>query len=78
MAHTFTVGQAKTQLSRLIALAEAGEEVVVRRGDVPVVRLQPLQPAVRELGPLDGQGYGLEPDFDEWPEDVARALGMVE
>jgi prevent-host-death family protein len=44
---TFTVHQAKTNLSRLIAAAEAGEEVILARGSQPVVRLVPVQPAVQ-------------------------------
>ncbi len=36
------VGQAKTELSRLIALALAGEDVEIARDGVPVVRLVAL------------------------------------
>ena len=35
----FTVHEAKTQLSRLLARVEAGEEIVIARGAVPVARL---------------------------------------
>ena len=35
----FSIHQAKTNLSKLIARAEAGEEVVIMRGDTPVARL---------------------------------------
>jgi prevent-host-death family protein len=38
----FTVHDAKTNLSKLIERAEAGEEVIIARGDKPVVRLVPL------------------------------------
>lgn len=41
---TMNVGQAKTELSRLIALALAGEEVEIARDGVPVVRLVPIEP----------------------------------
>jgi len=37
------VGRAKTELSRLISLAEAGEEVEIARDGVPVVRLVPVR-----------------------------------
>jgi prevent-host-death family protein len=40
---TVNIGQAKTQLSRLIARAEAGEEVEIARDGVPVVRLMPIE-----------------------------------
>ncbi|MBE7217998.1 MAG: type II toxin-antitoxin system Phd/YefM family antitoxin [Caulobacteraceae bacterium] len=36
------IHEAKTQLSRLIERAEAGEEVVIARHGKPVVRLMPL------------------------------------
>ena len=42
---TVNIGQAKTELSRLIALAEAGEDVEIARDGVPVVRLVPLERA---------------------------------
>ena len=36
---TVTIREAKAYLSRLIARAEAGEEIVIARGKDPVVRL---------------------------------------
>jgi prevent-host-death family protein len=41
MTHV-TIHQAKTQLSKLIAKAEAGEEVVIMRGKTPVAKLTSL------------------------------------
>ena len=38
----YTVHQAKTQLSKLLAQAEAGEEVIIARGKAPSVRLMPV------------------------------------
>lgn len=40
---TVNIGQAKTELSRLIALALAGEDVEIAKDGVPVVRLVPLE-----------------------------------
>ena len=40
-----TVHKAKTNLSKLIARALAGEEIVIARGRQPVVRLVPVQRA---------------------------------
>jgi len=46
-----TVHEAKTQLSRLLKLAEDGETVTIVRRGVPVARLTPLPPpAARLLG----------------------------
>jgi prevent-host-death family protein len=39
-----TIHEAKTQLSRLIAAVERGEEVVIARRDKPVARLVPAIP----------------------------------
>lgn len=38
------IGEAKTTLSKIIARVEAGEEVVLRRGDKPVAKIVPLSP----------------------------------
>ena len=55
---TFTIQQARARLSRLIAAAEAGEEVVITRRRAPVARLTaivPSRPAPRKPGRLKGQ-----------------------
>jgi antitoxin (DNA-binding transcriptional repressor) of toxin-antitoxin stability system len=38
----FTVHKAKTELSKLIQQAEAGEEVIIARGSEPAVELRPV------------------------------------
>lgn len=78
MVHTFSIGEAKTNLSKLIALVERGERVELRRGPKPVAQLVALPPsgtARRQPGALAGQ-IVLADDFDIWPPDVARALGI--
>lgn len=53
MTIVVNVHEAKSQLSRLIARAEAGEEVVIARAGTPAVRLAPVaQPADRKPGLL--------------------------
>ena len=66
----FSVHDAKTNLSRLIADALAGEEVVIARGNVPVVRLAPLPPRGRRtFGALKGK-IAIDAQFDEpLPDD---------
>jgi prevent-host-death family protein len=44
MDETVTIHAAKTNLSRLIARAEAGEEIIIARGRTPVAKLVPLTP----------------------------------
>jgi prevent-host-death family protein len=69
-----TIHQAKTNLSRLIAKAERGEEVVIARGKQPVVRLVPITPPAnkRKLGLFKGE-FELGPGFFEPlpPEELA-------
>lgn len=52
-----TIHEAKTQLSRLIAAMERGEEVVISRRDKPVARLVPAQmgKSKRRIGFLAGK-----------------------
>ena len=54
---TFTVHTAKTNLSKLIEKACAGEEVVIARGSEPVVKLVSVerQPVKRRFGALKGK-----------------------
>ena len=40
MSVQFNVQEAKTRLSELLARAERGEEIVIARSGIPVVRLQ--------------------------------------
>ena len=61
-----TIHQAKTNLSRLIQKASAGEEVIIARGDKPVARLLPYGEVKgkRQPGSLDGQ-LVVGPEFFE-------------
>lgn len=71
--------EAKSQLSKLVARAEAGEEVVIARDGKPAVRLTPVQPAEnwaqRVAGTLKGQIW-MSDDFDDpMPELEALIYG---
>ena len=66
-----TVHEAKTQLSRLLKLAEDGETVTIIRRGVPVARLTPVAPATtRRLGWDEGvvDDSALRPMTDEESE----------
>jgi antitoxin (DNA-binding transcriptional repressor) of toxin-antitoxin stability system len=80
VSSTYSIGEAKTQLSKLVREAEAGEEVVLRRGSQPVVRLVALTgdsaTVKRTPGRMRGRLEVLD-DFDEWPEDVVAALDIL-
>jgi prevent-host-death family protein len=51
-----TIHDAKTNLSRLLARVEAGEEIVIARGKIPIARLTPIrgEPAQRRFGAMKG------------------------
>jgi prevent-host-death family protein len=66
--------EAKSQLSRLVGLAEGGEEIVIQRSGRPAARLvavQPRRPVAEAFGVLRGQ-IELAEDFDELPADFAE------
>ena len=54
---TFTIHEAKTNLSKLIEQACQGEEVVIARGPEPMVRLVPIADSKgpRQPGALRGK-----------------------
>ncbi|RWO32987.1 MAG: type II toxin-antitoxin system prevent-host-death family antitoxin [Mesorhizobium sp.] len=51
MTITVKVGEAKTHLSNLLAKVEAGEEVIISRGNNPIAKLSRI-PKINDLGAL--------------------------
>jgi prevent-host-death family protein len=77
-----TIHKAKTTLSQLVARAEAGEEIVLARGDTPVAKLVPYAASEtqarpkRQFGSMKGR-INLGPQFFEpLPEDELQAWGV--
>lgn len=66
MSRSIAIGEAKTNLSKLIERAESGEEVIIRRGRKPVAKIvrysEPERPDV--FGSLKGQ-IRIGEDFDD-------------
>ena len=64
------VAEAKAQLSQLIEAALSGEEIVIARRDVPLVRLVALETAKArpQFGRLAGK-LEMRADFDEPLDD---------
>ncbi len=66
MSKAVAIGEAKTNLSKLVERAESGEEVIIRRGNKPVVKIvryiesDPVSP----FGSLKGK-IRIGEDFDE-------------
>jgi prevent-host-death family protein len=69
------VAEAKAQLSRLIEAALEGEEVVIAKRDVPLVRLSPVRQRATKtrLGGRRGRGW-IAADFDAPVEDFAKYM----
>lgn len=65
-----TMHKAKTNLSQLVAQAEAGEDVVIMRDAVPAVRLVPVSAPVaeRKFGALKGKLEITDAFFEPLPE----------
>lgn len=67
--------EAKSQLSRLAALAWEGEQIVICRAGKPWLRLVPYGGGAetRQLGGLEGQIWMAE-GFDEEDAELAAAI----
>jgi prevent-host-death family protein len=72
---TYTVHHAKTNLSKLIERAEAGEEVIIARRDTPAVRLVPIATAKpkRQFGAYQGDATVTAAFFDPLPDEELAA-----
>jgi prevent-host-death family protein len=70
-----SIHAAKTNLSRLVERASAGEEVVIARGNTPVVRLVPVDavPAGRRFGAMRGRAKVTAAFFEPLPPEELRA-----
>ncbi|HUY31889.1 MAG TPA: type II toxin-antitoxin system prevent-host-death family antitoxin [Pirellulales bacterium] len=69
---------AKSQLSKLVERAEAGEEIVIARAGMPVAKLIAYRPS--QVPRKGGQWRGkvrIADDFDKLPADIACAFGML-
>jgi prevent-host-death family protein len=73
MAEVVNMHQAKSSLSRLVARALAGEEVVIARNGEPVVRLVPI--AKKRETRVPGRGKGkiwISPEFEFTEAEVTE------
>ena len=68
-----TIHEAKTHLSKLIQAALSGEEVVIAKGKVPLIRLVVVASAKKErkLGSAKGL-IRISPDFDAPLDDFSE------
>jgi prevent-host-death family protein len=75
---SYTVHQAKTNLSRLIKEAESGKEVIILRGKKPVAKIVPIAGAGKKRvpGSMKGQIWSSPDAFDPLTDDELRELGF--
>lgn len=71
---------AKTNLSKLVAAAEAGEEVVITRSGKAAVRLV-VEPEKRPVSEFRGSMKGeiwIADDFDEFGPELQEMFGLTD
>ena len=75
---SYTVHQAKTNLSRLIKEAESGKEVIITRGKQPVAKIIPIVSTAKKRVPdmLKGQIWSAPDAFDPLTDEEMRELGF--
>ncbi len=75
---SYTVHQAKTNLSRLIKEAEKGGEVIITRGKKPVAKIIPIANVAKKRIPdmLKGQIWSAPDAFDPLTDEELRELGF--
>ena len=73
------ISEAKAQLSALVERVMAGQEVIIGKAGKPVAKLVRYEPTEipRKPGALKGK-ITIADDFDDLPDDVAEAFGMIE
>lgn len=63
--------EAKTQLSKLLERAAAGEEIIIAKAGRPMARLVAYRPMKQKRRPGQWRGeVWMAPDFDETPDEL--------
>lgn len=77
MKKAHSIHDAKTNLSRLVERAEAGDTVVIARGSVPVAHLTRIarQRPSRRFGAMKGRARVTSAFFEPLPGDEAERWG---
>ena len=73
--------QAQAEFSRLVERARDGEEIIIERSGRSVAKIVTYEKNPRGLLALEGVWKGkakIADDFDELPEDLQRAFGMID
>ncbi len=79
MTRIFNMHDAKSNLSRLVELVEAGEIVQIARNGVPVVELSKVAAVARpKFGSFKPFGLWISEDFDEPIPEWETAMALSE
>lgn len=71
-----TIHKAKTELSKLLKRVEAGEEIIIARGNKQIAKLVPAEPVIkkpRAAGAWKGKFTFPDSFFDPLPEEKLAA-----
>ena len=77
--HITNISEAKAHLSALIEKVISGQEIIIGKAGKPVAKLVRYEHSQesRKPGALRGK-IKIAEDFDEMPDDIAEAFGMVD
>lgn len=76
----YTITEAKAKFAEVVEKAMAGEEIIVTKMGKPSVKISPYVPedkSAQRIGFMKTPYY-ISANFDELPEEIARAFGMIE
>lgn len=65
-----TVHEAKTHFSKILALVQNGEEIVICRGNEPVAKVIPYSRFKRKFGALKGS-FNMAEDFNDFLDPLS-------
>lgn len=76
---SYTMHQAKTNLSRLIREAQKGKEVVITRGKEPVAKIVPINTHAEKRMPdmFKGQLWSAPDAFDPLTDEELKDWGLL-
>ncbi len=77
---TYTVHQAKTNLSKLLREVEAGKEVTIARGKTPIAKIVPVKAPARgrpKSGTLKGKISWTPDAFAPMTEEELKDWGLA-
>ncbi|CAN5577692.1 hypothetical protein BH10ACI2_BH10ACI2_26090 [soil metagenome] len=66
--------EAKSRLSKLVAMAKAGEDIVIANNGKPEARIIPYFENKDDWFGMDAGKIWISDDFDELPEDIFEMM----